>query len=233
MTVCAIHQPNFFPWLGYFDKIRRSDIFIFLDEVAYPKSGSGTGSWVNRVKILIDGSPAWIGCPVRREHGAQMIRKVRIDDRQPWRKKLLRTLQINYGKSRNFCRAMQIIEPLVLYETDQLAQFNTHAVRRLCEALKVRGVFASQSDLQVAGKATELLINLTKSVGADEYLCGDGSGGYLVESVFQQNNIKLTYQNFVCNSYADPENFVPGLSIIDFLMRASDSVATPSTKAGS
>jgi hypothetical protein len=226
MTVCAIHQPNFFPWLGYFDKIRRSDIFVFLDEVAYPKSGSGAGSWVNRVKIVVDGSPAWIGCPVRREHGAQIIRKVRIDDRQPWRKKLLRTLQINYGKSRNFSKAMQIVEPLVLYETDQLAQFNSHAVKRLCEALKIRGVFVSQSDLKVDGKATDLLVKLTKSVGADEYLCGDGSQGYLVEGLFQENNIRLTYQNFVCRPYVATGEFVPGLSVIDFLMRANGSVAT-------
>ena len=37
--ICAIHQPNFFPWLGYFEKIWRADVFIFLNQVDYEKSG--------------------------------------------------------------------------------------------------------------------------------------------------------------------------------------------------
>src|SRR5688572_16171324 len=118
MRICAIHQPNFFPWLGYFDKIRRADVFVFLDNVAYPKSGSGAGSWVNRVRIAIDGAPTWVGCPIRREHGTQLIREVRIDDRQPWRKKLLRTLEVNYGRARNYVSVMPVLEKLIRFETD-------------------------------------------------------------------------------------------------------------------
>ena len=40
--ICAIHQPNFFPWLGYFDKTVRADIFVLLDDVQYQKTG---GNW--------------------------------------------------------------------------------------------------------------------------------------------------------------------------------------------
>src|SRR4051794_38560492 len=118
MTVCAIHQPNFFPWLGYFDKTRRADVFVFLDDVAYPKSGSGAGSWVNRVRIAIRNAPAWITSPIRREHGTQIIRKVRIDDTQPWRKKLLRTLDANYRKAPNYERVVPLLRDLILFESD-------------------------------------------------------------------------------------------------------------------
>ena len=48
--VVAIHQPNFFPWLGYFDKILKSDEFVFFDDCQFPKKG---GAWCNRVKLLI------------------------------------------------------------------------------------------------------------------------------------------------------------------------------------
>jgi hypothetical protein len=67
MALVTIHQPNFFPWLGYFDKIRQSDIFIFLDAVDYPRAGSGgMGSGVNRVRVAIQGEARWVTCPLRR-----------------------------------------------------------------------------------------------------------------------------------------------------------------------
>ena len=70
MILVAIHQPNFFPWLGYFDKIRRADFFILLDDVQYPKTGAG--SWSNRVKVMINGEGRWLTAPVDRSfHGTR------------------------------------------------------------------------------------------------------------------------------------------------------------------
>ena len=31
----AVQQPNFFPWLGYFECIDLVDIYVFLDDVAF------------------------------------------------------------------------------------------------------------------------------------------------------------------------------------------------------
>ena len=43
--VVAIHQPNFLPWLGWFDKLARADVMVLLDDVQFPKKG-GAGSIV-------------------------------------------------------------------------------------------------------------------------------------------------------------------------------------------
>src|SRR4029079_18719876 len=107
MALVAIHQPNFFPWLGYFDKIRQSDIFIFLDAVDYPRAGSGgMGSWVNRARIAIQGEARWVTCPVKRTQMGAPIFTVEIEDTQPWRVKLLKTLATNYARARRFADAM-------------------------------------------------------------------------------------------------------------------------------
>lgn len=219
MTVCAIHQPNFFPWLGYFDKIRRADVFVFLDDVAYPKSGSGTGSWVNRVRIPVNNSSTWITCPIRREHGVQIIRNVCIDDAQPWRRKLLRTLDMNYRKAVNYTSVIPVLEKLVMFDTDSLCQFNLHAITLICELLGIESKFVVQSELGTQNASTALLVEVTTKVGADTYLCGGGADGYQDDSLFAQGGVKLDYQNFVPSVYGDAKRFIPGMSVIDFLMK--------------
>src|ERR671923_195501 len=90
--VVAIHQPNFLPWLGWFDKAARADVFVLLDHVQFPRTSRGT--YVNRVKLLVNGSGKWVTAPIVRSGGSmQRIDEVRVDDAQPWREKVLRTIE--------------------------------------------------------------------------------------------------------------------------------------------
>ena len=42
--ILSVHQPQYIPWLGYFDEIDKSDCFVFLDNVQY-----GPGEYQNFV----------------------------------------------------------------------------------------------------------------------------------------------------------------------------------------
>ncbi|HEV2547567.1 MAG TPA: WbqC family protein [Stellaceae bacterium] len=218
-VVCAIHQPNFFPWLGYFNKIQRADVFVFLDDVAFNKSGSGMGCWTNRVAIRVQGKAAWFGCPVRRETGTQLIHTVRIDDRQPWRRKLLRTLEMNYHRAPGFAPTMALIEPLLLFASDNLADFNINAIRSISNHMGARCRFHRQSETDVQGKSTELLAALVVAVGANAYLAGGGADEYQEDDVFDRHDIELIHQRFEPHPYGDLARFLPGLSVIDYLMQ--------------
>jgi nucleoside-diphosphate-sugar epimerase len=42
MTVVAVHQPNFLPRLGFFEKADRADEFVLLDPVQFPRRSATT-----------------------------------------------------------------------------------------------------------------------------------------------------------------------------------------------
>jgi hypothetical protein len=218
-TIVAIHQPNFFPWLGYFDKIRRADVFVFLDAVAYPRSGSSSmGCWCNRVRLAIQGEPRWVTCPIRRMPLGMPIRDAEIDDAQPWRAKLLRTLRANYGRAPHFDAGIAFLEPLIGDSEQNLAKFNAKVIEAVAVRLGLSTRFVWQSGLTYSGAATELLVSLVKAVGGSTYLCGDGAGGYQQDDLFGSNGLGLVKQNFTHPVYGDPARFIPGLSVIDYLM---------------
>jgi WbqC-like protein family len=219
LRLCAIHQPNFFPWLGYFDKIRRADVFVLLDAVDYPRAGSdGMGSVVNRVKIAVRGCEHALGVPLQRVPLGTPINAVQIDDRQPWRDKMLRTLAMNYARAANYGPAMALIEPLVRYRESGLSAFNIHAITIIARHLGILTPLIRQSDLKPIGAATELLINLTRATGCMGYLAGGGASGYQQDELFEAAGLKLVYQDFKPEPYGPPDRFIPGLSIIDYLM---------------
>lgn len=216
--ICAIHQPNFFPWLGYFDKICRADVFVFLDSVDYPKSSKTMSSWTNRVQLLVQGRKTWVHCPIHREHGIQKICDVEIDDTQDWRKKILRTIQFNYAKSPFYEKVMPFVEQWVNGQFQYIADYNISVIQEIARLLHLDTKCVRQTDLQTERHSTELLIEITKRVNCDTYMCGDGAGGYQQDEMFSQSGLLLQYQHFVPYNYNQgQQEFVGGLSILDAL----------------
>ncbi|MCG2576267.1 WbqC family protein [Dechloromonas sp. XY25] len=215
----AIHQPNLFPWLGYFDKIHRADVFILLDDVQYPKTG---GSWSNRVKVLINGEGRWLTAPVdRSHHGTRAINEMVFCCKEDWRAKVLKTLVAAYRRAPFFENAFAVLEPLVRYPEDNVAEYNVHAIVTLAGALGLpTGSFVRSSSLPTVSTATQRLIDLTRQVGGRSYLCGGGAGGYQEDEAFAAVGLSLVYQCFVPKFYSQhgTTSFVPGLSIIDAAM---------------
>jgi hypothetical protein len=214
----AIHQPNFLPWLGYFDKLARADVFVLLDSVQFPRSGHG--EWMNRVRILIDGDPRWATVPIRRR-GAQRIDEIEIDDSQDWRRKLLRTLQTTYARAPYFDEAYALAENVMTEPTTLLADLNERGVRQIASALLLdRTEIVRSSALAVDGSGSDLLAEITRAVGGTTYLSGRGADEYQREESYAAAGIALRYQVFEHPTYPQQRSasFVPGLSVVDALM---------------
>jgi hypothetical protein len=215
--VVAIHQPNFFPWLGYFDKIARADVFIVLDHVQFPKP---RGSWTNRVKVLVNGEAAWATAPVEHNYpGFRRIDEINVDQRTPWRRKLVNLLQPNYARAASFKEVFPEVRGWIECEETRLADYNVNAITRVCAAIGMRTAhFVRSSTLGVEGDKAALLVDLVKAVSGNVYLSGDGAGEYMQDELFTNAGIAVEYQAFPHPVYSQGSGtFVPGLSILDAL----------------
>jgi hypothetical protein len=216
--IVAIHQPNFFPWLGYFDKIVQSDAFIFLDNVQLPKT---SGTWSNRVKVMSSGQPSWITAGLDRNYnGVKNINEMRFVNIEVWQRKMLATLTANYKKAPFYNEVFPFFENLILFKNSNVAEYNINAIISILNMLSVdTDKLYLSSALNAKGSSNELLINLTKLLGGKTYLSGGGAEGYQDKALFSAANIELRSQSFSHPNYFQlNETFQPGLSIIDALM---------------
>lgn len=220
MKICAIHQPNFFPWLGYFDKIKQADTFVFLDNVDYPKSGGSMSSWCNRVKLDINSTATWVSCPLIREHGVQKINSVQISSVRDWRGEIKNILYNNYKESANFDVVFELISGILSYESNFLADFNINAIKTIAAHIGISAEFIRQSELPFTdATSTNRLIEICNQTKSNGYICGSGSSAYQDDDALEQAGIKVIYQNFTPQVYGRAEKFIPGLSIVDWLMK--------------
>ena len=217
--IVAIHQPNFFPWLGYFAKIASSDFFIFFDDVQFPKTG---GVWSNRVKLLISGEARWVTAAIDRNyHGTRTIREMSFLTDIAWREKALKSIESNYNHHPFYSDTMTLIEPLLLSPEANIAEYNIQVITTIVHRLGLgANKLTCSSALRHVGSSNELLCSLTQLVGADTYMCGGGAEGYQDEAVFTARGIALSHQDFIHPTYPQRgrKDFVPGLSIVDAAM---------------
>lgn len=216
--IVAIHQPDFFPWLGYFNKLVMSDVFVVLDTVQYMKTGS---NWSNRVMVNMQGDGRWISMPLMRAyHGVRTYREMLIDDSGPWRTRIEKTLKQYYGKAPYFRDVMGWLEAQLHLSTTSLVEYNLSFTYEVLARLNIShpGIVLA-SDMHGAGKGTALLISLVEGANGTAYLAGGGCAGYQEDSKFAEAGIELIYQNFIHPAYpqAGTDRFLAGLSIIDVL----------------
>ncbi|SDE89830.1 WbqC family protein [Rhodospira trueperi] len=215
----AIHQPNFFPWLGYFDKIVRADVFVFLDHVQFPLKG---GTYMNRVMVRSGKGDDWLTAPVERgrpPHNA--INQTVFKPGFPWRRKVASALRTYYGKAPHFDSVFPVLLDLLDHPANNVADFNIAIITSLVGRLGIDGArLVRSSDVAPEGQATDLLIGIVQRLGGDTYLCGGGADGYQNDELFAEAGITLAYQTFKHPTYPqfDRNTFRPGLSIIDCLM---------------
>ncbi|MCC6794593.1 MAG: WbqC family protein [Candidatus Hydrogenedentes bacterium] len=212
--LCGIHQLHYLPWLRYFDKIARADVFIVLDNIQYNKNG-----WQNRNKIKGATGALLLTVPVHAPLGSTLD-EVAIDNTQPWRKKHWAAIQQNYQRAPYFSDHEAFLCEVYSREWRALNELNRHMLEYYVAVLGIHTRIAYSSELDVPGIATERLINLIHAVGADMYYSGAYAlDQYLDASQLESSGIALHLQEWRAPVYPQFHgSFVPDLSIVDLLM---------------
>ncbi len=212
--IVSIHQPNFMPYLGFFDKIANSDVLVILDDSQFQKN-----VFLNRNKIKTANGVQWLTIPVRRSIH-QKINYVPISNEQDWQKTHIKTIELAYKKAKNFDRVFNEIKEIYYrQEWTKMIDLNMAIIYYIIQGMKMENkkiVFSSE--LQASGKGSELLLNIVKKVGGDKYLSGPLGKDYLDEDLFSKNGIEVIYQSFEHPIYTQCwGDFAPNMSAIDYL----------------
>jgi hypothetical protein len=224
----AVLQPGYLPWLGFFDQLQRSDIFIFYDDVQYDKNG-----WRNRNRIKsVAGAPHWLTVPVHVRSLEQLVLETEIDNRKPWARKHIGTIRQFYAKSPHLNRYVRGLEELLLGKNwESLCDLDVAAIKLMCEWLGLTRDMMRSSELGIGGEQSERLLNLCLQVGADCYLSGNAAQEYLDVELFAGHGVTVEWQNYQHPVYPQQHGtFVPYLSALDLLLNCGDNSASIMTQ---
>lgn len=213
--ILSAHQPAYLPWLGYFDKIKSCDLFVFLDTVQYEKN-----SFTNRNQLKSPQGAFWLTIPVQTKgHTASTLIETKIDTRQKWQKKHLNSIYLNYKKAPRFEMCYPKLEKLYQADFEYLSDLCFYQLLFWLREFKIRTQIVRSKDLPVTGKKSDLILNLCEHFQANHYISGALGRDYLDEKTFDKKSIKVTYQNFQHPVYSQIHgDFTPNLGIIDYWM---------------
>jgi WbqC-like protein family len=210
----GIHQPMYLPWLGLFDRIYQCDQFILLDNVAYSKN-----YFLNRNKIKTAQGWIWLTIPVLTKHNfQQLIKDTMVNNNSDWRKKHWTSIYYSYKNAPYFEEHKNFIETFYEHEWKYLVDASTSMLAYLLSALKIKTEITLASSLGAQGQKEELLLNICKLCGADEYLSGPDGRSYLNLELWQQNSIRVLFHDYQHPTYPQLYGeFISHLSVVDLL----------------
>lgn len=218
--IITIHQPDFLPWLGFFDRWRRSDLYIVLDDVQYIRRG-----WQHRDRIKTHQGVKWLTVPVKKKGlYNQRIKDVEINNRENWRRKHLTTIRLAYGKAPEFDRIYPGLREIVSREHELLIDLNMNLLKFCADMLHIDTPFVLSSSFRENSRGTERLVRLVAAAGGAAYLTGLGSKDYLDEEAFHKQGVEVRWRKYDHPVYPQLHGgFEKMLSVIDFLMMAPDT----------
>jgi len=214
MKTAAILQPHYLPYCGFFKLISLCDIFVFLDNVQFEKR-----SWQSRNRIKTPYGFRWLSVPVIKNH-REIIKDVKICNSIKWQEEHWKAILCSYSRAEYFNKYKEFFEGIYSKKWENLADLDIAIIEFIAKELGLTATFVRASELGVSGKRSELLANICKKVGADNYYSNIGSKVYMdkEKNFFDDAGIKVHYMEYEHPTYNQLfGDFISHLSAIDAL----------------
>jgi hypothetical protein len=213
----AIMQPYFLPYIGYFQLIKSVDEFILYDNIQYTKKG-----WINRNRILVNGSDRLITLPVKKDSDYLNVVDREISD--TWntdKKSLLNLIKSSYSKAPYFRETYELLKECLAVEHTNLFEFIHQTLLKINRYVEIETPITISSTIPIdhSLKSEEKVLSLCKAVGATMYINAIGGQHLYSKDRFATHKIQLQFIKSDTIQYSQfSNNFVPWLSIVDVLM---------------
>jgi WbqC-like protein len=222
VTTLAVLQPGYLPWLGFFDQLMRSDVFVMYDDVQFDKHG-----WRNRNRVKSPQGPVWLTVPVLHKGlGWQKILDVKVNNETAWGRKHLATIRQLYARAPHLDRYVGVLEAMLSRSWEFLVDLDLALIQQMAAWLGVTTKIVRSSELPVDGDRSSRLLHFCQHFGAQRYLSGSAARDYLDVPLFESNGIAVDWQDYRHPVYPQQHGeFVPYLSAIDLLFNCGEESA--------
>jgi hypothetical protein len=213
--IVSAHRPYFAPFPAFFAKASRSDVFVLMDTVQFPR---GT-TWLTRNRFKNDQGTLWLTLPVwKKGLGLQQINEVTLCQEGRWAGKHLSSLKAAYRKAPFFSEHEGFLEGIYRGEAVKLMDINLQVIRYLFEEFRIQARLVLLSELGIREKEPLLSLAVCRHLAATRLLATRGAERFLDEKRFRDEGIEFV--PFSPKPLVYPQlwgPFIANLSALDLL----------------
>ncbi len=216
MKTVVVMQPYFFPYLGYFQLVAASSVFVNLQDVTYIKGG-----WINRNQFLVQGRAHLFTVPLGAASSHRTIDATPIADTSDWRPRFLRLLEQAYARAPFRDNILSLVSKVIDQPCPSIGRLAEESVRAVCAHVGLAPHWRHSPEFQFSDgrKGSARVRGICQALDATRYVNAPGGKALYDKQDFGRAGIELRFLRPVLPQYEQAGGpFVSGLSIIDVLM---------------
>ena len=136
---------------------------------------------------------------MEKHHSKTAIKDVKIKNSVDWQKKIFAQLDHYKKKARYYSQVMALLEVVFSLQTDSIVKLDAFALEKIFEYLDIPFKYSifSEMDLKIEEPQApdEWALNISKALGADEYINLPGGENFFDRNKYEKEGIKDTWRH--------------------------------------